>query len=272
VVRLNRLVRFSINDTPGEAAGGRNGYSGAPGMASWTSRHYEVLVACEGDVHPVFCYLIDIKAVDRGVRDVLVPAIARACCGTNQTRPLPHPAQLLHECLHSLNERLGGLLRSVRWFLNPTFSVEVAMSSPSRALLRQKFEFAASHRLHVPTLSEEENLRLFGKCTWKNGHGHNYHVEPCVEITLDKEGRHTLTLAKLEEIVDEALIRPFDHKNLNLDTQQFAAGTGLNPSVENIASVFFGILSPRISREIPGATLREITVWESDRTSSTFPG
>lgn len=245
-------------------------------MTSWTSRHYEALVVCKGDVHPVYCYLIDIKAVDRAVRELLVPAISRHCHGTNQSQPPSHPAHILHECFPTLNERLSGLLQSVRWFINPTFSVEVAMSaapsSTSHALLRQRFEFAASHRLHVPTLSEEENLRLFGKCTWKNGHGHNYHVEPCVEVTLDKEGRHALTLAKLEEIVDEALIRPFDHKNLNLDTVQFAEGKGLNPSVENIASVFFGILSPRISKEIPGARLREITVWESDRTSSTYPG
>lgn len=271
MVRLNRLVRFAINDTPDPTPGVRNAYSAAPSQSSWNARHYEVLVVCEGVVHALYSYLIDIKAVDKAVRDLLVPAIERACCNTNQTQP--HAALVLHTCLPALNERLSGFLRSVRWFLNPTFSVEVSMNAtaPAKALLRQKFEFAASHRLHVPTLSEDENLRLFGKCTWKNGHGHNYHIEPCIEITLDDQGRHALTLRRLEEIVDDAIIRQFDHKNLNLDTTQFAEGTGLNPSVENIAKVFFGILAPRISRDIPGAALREITVWESDRTSSTFP-
>jgi 6-pyruvoyltetrahydropterin/6-carboxytetrahydropterin synthase len=272
VVRLNRLVRFAINDTP--SAPGRNGYSAAPCANAWTSRHYEALVMCVGQVHPIYSYLIDIKAVDKAVRSVLVPAIEAACCtpspATHQTQPI-HPAHLLRQCLPGLNQHLAGLLHSVRWFLNPTSSVEVSMAS-SHALLRQKFEFAASHRLHVPALSHEENLRLFGKCTWKNGHGHNYHVEPCIAITLDDSGKHALSLQRLEEIVDETLIQPFDHKNLNLDTPQFAEGTGLNPSVENIARVFFGILAPRVSREIPGAELREITVWESDRTSSTFPG
>jgi 6-pyruvoyltetrahydropterin/6-carboxytetrahydropterin synthase len=275
VVRLNRLVRFAINDTPDVTPASRNGYSAAPCMADWASRHYEALVVCKGPVHPVFSYLIDIKAVDKAVREILIPAIQQASFGTNQTRP--HPAVIVRGCWPALNERLGGLLLSVRWFLNPTFSVEVSMptdvpAAPTTALLRQKFEFAASHRLHVPSLSYEENLRLFGKCTWKNGHGHNYHVEPCIAITLDNSNSHALTLARLEEIVDEVLIKPFDHKNLNLDTDQFADGKGLNPSVENIAKVFFGILAPRISRDIPDATLREITVWESDRTSSTFPG
>lgn len=238
------------------------------------ARHYEVLICCTGHVHPLYNYLIDIKAVDKAVRSVLVPALEKAVAASNQ----PNLAQLLHACMPALNEHLAGLLTSARLFLNPTFSVEVSMpaaTSPNAsttALLRQKFEFAAAHRLHVPSLSPEENLRLFGKCTWKNGHGHNYHVEPCVSVTLDPTGRHAVTLQKLEEIVDDALIKPFDHKNLNLDTTQFAEGTGLNPSVENIAKVFFGILAPRISHEIPGASLREITVWESDRTSSTFPG
>jgi 6-pyruvoyltetrahydropterin/6-carboxytetrahydropterin synthase len=300
VVRLNRLVRFSINDQPPAQAGMRNGYSGAPAMVG-LGRHYEVLIVCTGEIHPLYSYLIDIKAVDRAVRECLIPVIGAACSGggatqsqaTGTTRlaegisPHSHPAHVLRSCLPALNHALGGLLHSARWFLNPTFSIEVAMTpnsqpmpgSPSRpgmlpavALLRQKFEFAAAHRLHVPSLSQEENLRLFGKCTWTNGHGHNYHVEPCVAITLDDSGAHPLTLARLEEIVDEALIKPFDHKNLNLDTEQFADGKGLNPSVENIAKVFFGILAPRVSREIPGAELREITVWESDRTSSTFPG
>jgi 6-pyruvoyltetrahydropterin/6-carboxytetrahydropterin synthase len=171
----------------------------------------------------------------------------------------------------ALNERVQGLLGSVRLFLNPTFSMEIAMGDPSRALLRQRFEFAASHRLYVPSLSQEENLRLFGKCTWKNGHGHNYHVEPCIAVALDPQGRHHLTLRMLEGIVDECIIRPFDHKNLNLDTEQFSDGRGLNPSVENIAKVFFGILSPIVAQRCPGAELREITVWESDRTSSTYP-
>jgi hypothetical protein len=56
---------------------------------------------------------------------------------------------------------------------------------PAAVIIRQKFDFAAAHRLHTPSLSEEENRRIFGKCNNPSGHGHNYQVEPAVEVELD---------------------------------------------------------------------------------------
>ena len=43
--------------------------------------------------------------------------------------------------------------------------------------LGRRYRFAASHRLHNPSLSEEENYRLYGKCNNPYGHGHNYVLE-----------------------------------------------------------------------------------------------
>ena len=37
--------------------------------------------------------------------------------------------------------------------------------------------FNAAHRLHNPSLSEDENKRLFGLCNNPNYHGHNYSLE-----------------------------------------------------------------------------------------------
>jgi 6-pyruvoyltetrahydropterin/6-carboxytetrahydropterin synthase len=72
--------------------------------------------------------------------------------------------------------------------------------------------------------------------------------------------------------VDETIIQRFDHKYLNVDTQEFRAEAGgLNPSVENIAKVCFDLLAPAIRRAAPGVELRSITVWETDRTSCTYP-
>ncbi len=34
--------------------------------------------------------------------------------------------------------------------------------------------FSAAHRLHSPHLTDAENLEVYGKCNWPNGHGHNY--------------------------------------------------------------------------------------------------
>jgi 6-pyruvoyltetrahydropterin/6-carboxytetrahydropterin synthase len=81
------------------------------------------------------------------------------------------------------------------------------------------------------------------------------------------------TLDTLERLAEDRIIRRFDHKNFNIDTPEFGGASGVNPSVENIARVFFELLEPGV-REAGGggANLRSLTVWETDRTSATYPG
>ncbi|MEL7484495.1 MAG: 6-carboxytetrahydropterin synthase, partial [Planctomycetota bacterium] len=55
---------------------------------------------------------------------------------------------------------------------------------------------------------------------------------------------------------------------LNVDTEEFGPN-GVMPSVENIAKVVFGILEPAVEKR--GGSLRHATVWETDRTSCTYP-
>lgn len=135
-------------------------------------------------------------------------------------------------------------------------------------LFRQRFEIAAAHRLAVLTKSDAENREVFGKCANPHGHGHNYVIEPCVEIQVSAAG---LTAVDLERAVDEAIIQPFDHKFLNVECAEFDQSRGgVNPSVENISRVFYERLRPLI--EGAGARLRHVTVWETEKTSSTYPG
>jgi 6-pyruvoyl-tetrahydropterin synthase len=78
--------------------------------------------------------------------------------------------------------------------------------------------------------------------------------------------------------VDVVIIQPFDHKHLSVDVPQFRCGGGpaghggVNASVENIARVCYENLAPALRRECAAAELRSVTVWETDRTSSTYPG
>ena len=53
---------------------------------------------------------------------------------------------------------------------------------------------------------------------------------------------------------------------------EFSPGKGINPSVENIAKVCYDLLAPAIARHPGGARLTCVTVWETDKTSCTFPG
>ena len=170
-------------------------------------------------------------------------------------------------------------LIGLRWRLTPTYAVSGAMqgdtgmgSNGSTGLvtvLRQRFDFAASHRLHVEGMSDEENRAVFGKCNNAAGHGHNYVVEPAVAV--DPEGG--FGLAALERVVGEVVIDRFDHTNLNVDTAEFNPATGgVIPSVENIARVCFELLGPAVKDASGGsATVRGVTVWETDRTCCTYP-
>ena len=123
--------------------------------------------------------------------------------------------------------------------------------------LSQKFEFSASHRLHNPQLSEEENRRLFGKCNNPNGHGHNY----VLEVTLSAPATTQLQVPDFERIVSDTIIEPFDHKNLNTELPQFRE---LIPSVENIAMVIYRLLKNPVEKS--GAKLAAVTVWETSKT------
>lgn len=91
-------------------------------------------------------------------------------------------------------------------------------------------------------------------------------IDPCPPAG----GHGSITLGQLERLVDDEVIRPFDHKNLNVDTREFGAG-GLNPTVENIAMVCYQRLAAAVATSWPECRVRHVTVWETDRTSSTYP-
>jgi 6-pyruvoyltetrahydropterin/6-carboxytetrahydropterin synthase len=95
----------------------------------------------------------------------------------------------------------------------------------------RRYRFAASHRLHAPQLSEEENRRLYGKCNNPYGHGHNYEVEVSAGGPLDPYGR-AVDVAALDRLVEREVLAPFDHRNLN---REAAAFRELVPTTENLA-------------------------------------
>ncbi|GAB4549748.1 MAG: 6-carboxytetrahydropterin synthase [Phycisphaerales bacterium] len=264
-VRLTRTVRCTFNPGEEPSGAGVNGYAGKPAMRG-LGRFYVFDIACRGEPDPTTGYLINIKDIDRATRDTVVPAVAR----TIERAPETDPGSLLPSLGAALAGALPCALESLRWWLTPTYCVEIAMDDTNSVLMRQRFDFAAAHRLHVPSLSQEENRAVFGKCNNPSGHGHNYQVEPVVAVRLDHQGP-PFTLDDLERLTDEHVIERFDHTHLNEDTDEFGA-SGDNPSVEHIAAVCYRLLAPQIEAASHGrATLRSITVWETDRTSCTYP-
>ncbi|MEM1329611.1 MAG: 6-carboxytetrahydropterin synthase [Planctomycetota bacterium] len=266
MITLRRTVRFSLNpDAPSEASSQSpavNGFGGHPSMRGF-GRYYELEAGCRGRVNPETGYLINIKEVDDAIRTSAIPALARII----ERDPTREPADAMPDVWAAARGAMGDLLGRLKLLLTPYYSVTMRDDMPDTVILRQRFDFAASHRLHVPTMSDEENRRVFGKCNHVTGHGHNYQVEPSVAVTVGAEP--PLSLHELEQITDRVLIDPFDHKYLNEDTPEFATDGGVNPSVENIAKVFFHKLAAEVDR--PGVRLQALTVWETDRTSCTYP-
>ena len=134
--------------------------------------------------------------------------------------------------------------------------------------ITQSFEFAAAHRLYVPDLSEEENRRVFGKCTNPNGHGHNYVLEVTLAGEPDPGSGTLVDLPVFEAAVKERVIDRFDHKHLNLDCPEFAR---LNPTVENITRVIWDLLEDAFGPSTAGR-LRTVRVWETPKTFAEYRG
>ncbi|WP_114751746.1 6-pyruvoyl trahydropterin synthase family protein [Pleomorphovibrio marinus] len=110
----------------------------------------------------------------------------------------------------------------------------------------RKAHFNAAHRLHNPAWSEEKNNEVFGKCNNPNFHGHNYDLEVKVVGPIDPDTGYVFDMKLLKDIVKQHVTDKFDHKNLNLDTNEFKQ---LNPTAENIAVVIWNILREKIDKE-----------------------
>ncbi|MES2678407.1 MAG: 6-carboxytetrahydropterin synthase [Bacteroidota bacterium] len=128
----------------------------------------------------------------------------------------------------------------------------------------RKEHFNAAHRLHNPELSEAENALTFGKCNYPNYHGHNYELIVKVTGEIDAKTGYVIDLKLLSELIKKNILEKFDHKNLNLDTEEFK---NLNPTAENIAMVIHTILSEKLDKRYA----LKITLYETERNYVEYP-
>lgn len=105
--------------------------------------------------------------------------------------------------------------------------------------LTRRYRFSASHRLHNPALTEEENSRVYGKCNNPFGHGHNYTLEVTVAGPIDPATGMVFDLTRLDGLVEKDVLEPFDRTNLNLDVKIFHERV---PTTENLCVEIYNIL------------------------------
>ena len=122
----------------------------------------------------------------------------------------------------------------------------------------RKAHFNAAHRLNNPNWSDERNQEVFGKCNNANYHGHNYDLIVKVTGDVDPESGYVIDMKVLKDLMETEVLEKFDHKNLNLDTEEFK---NLNPTAENIARVIYEKLRAGIEARF---SLR-ITLYETER-------
>jgi 6-pyruvoyltetrahydropterin/6-carboxytetrahydropterin synthase len=95
----------------------------------------------------------------------------------------------------------------------------------------RRYQFAASHRLHSPALSDEENRRVYGKCNHPYGHGHNYVLEVSARGPLDPLAGSAVNIRLLDRLVSRQVLEPLEHRNLNADVDWFGP---VVPTSENL--------------------------------------
>ena len=116
-----------------------------------------------------------------------------------------------------------------------------------RVAVFRKEHFNAAHRLYNSEWSDDRNRDVFGKCSLPNYHGHNYEVEIKVIGAIDPATGFVMDMKKLSDLLQDKVLVKFDHKNLNLDTEEFKH---LNPTAENIAIVIYNLLRPHIEASL----------------------
>ena len=107
----------------------------------------------------------------------------------------------------------------------------------------RKESFNAAHRLYNPVWSNEENNKVFGKCSNPNYHGHNYELIVKLVGTLNPKTGFVMDMKELSDIIEREIIERFDHKNLNVECVEFR---NVNPTAENSAIAIYKLLRPHI--------------------------
>ena len=130
--------------------------------------------------------------------------------------------------------------------------------------LTRRYRFAASHRLHSPTLSEVENERIYGKCNSPYGHGHNYALEVTVTGPVDADTGMIANLGDLDPFVQREVIEAFEYKYLNEDVAEFQA---IVPTTENVCREIYRRLA-----KLPVALLERVRIEETSKNSFEYSG
>jgi 6-pyruvoyltetrahydropterin/6-carboxytetrahydropterin synthase len=128
--------------------------------------------------------------------------------------------------------------------------------------------FNAAHKLWVPTWSEAQNTAIFGKCSNKNWHGHNYALHVTVRGTPDPLTGFVIDAKVLSVIIKEHVTDKLDHANLNLDVD-FIPET-IQPTTENLVILIWQQLAPHLQQQ--NCALHAVRLYETETIYAEYLG
>ena len=134
----------------------------------------------------------------------------------------------------------------------------------SKVSVYSKENFNAAHRLHNASWDAAKNEMIFGKCNNPSYHGHNYEMEVKVTGVPDTETGFVIDLKMLSDIINDYVIEKLDHKNLNLDIEEFSK---VNPTAENIVILIYNILREKIHSNLD----LQVRLYETPRNFVEYP-
>uniref|UniRef100_UPI00404B6362 6-pyruvoyl trahydropterin synthase family protein n=1 Tax=Gelidibacter sp. TaxID=2018083 RepID=UPI00404B6362 len=134
-----------------------------------------------------------------------------------------------------------------------------------RVTVSRKAHFNAAHRLYRKDWSDEKNNSVFGKCNNPNFHGHNYELIVNVTGEIDPETGFVMDMKVLKDIIKDEIEDAFDHKNLNLEVEEFK---DLNPTAENISVIIYQKIKPKLQSNLD----LEIVLYETPRNFVSYSG
>ena len=132
--------------------------------------------------------------------------------------------------------------------------------------LTRRERFNAAHKLWVKAWSKKKNKRIFGKCSNKNWHGHNYELFVTVKGQPDPLTGFVMDAKKLSTLIKKEVTDHLDHSNLNLDVAFIP--TEIQPTTENLVILIWKQLSPHIK----GCHLHSVKLYETENIYAEYFG
>lgn len=155
--------------------------------------------------------------------------------------PAPTSERLARHLWLALGSETGPCrLMSIRLHESRTRNIEYT-GDDSMVHVTRSVEFNAAHRLHSIRLSDEENVRIFGKCNNPHGHGHNYELAVTVRGPVDEATGTVIDMERFDDILQKEVVDRYDHRHLNHDLEEFRT---VNPTSEELLRAIWKRLLP----------------------------